>query len=205
MTPHAPKRSRENCVKAAVCEMLDKEEESSPTRDYTLAVLCVPSAALSLVTKWDFQQFVYSSHYQNTIFPHLHSPPHSHLDDALWIKTTNARVIKWQDDPKWWFISRVWLISKVNRKLSFSNIFVSFKFRKMLRSFSKIIIGQSLFKNDFMTLPLLSPWEVSKDLGFDLALLLLLSFLFISFVWWVWFFLKMRIECCCSAFSTFDS
>ena len=65
--------------------MLDKEEEeSSPTRDYTLAVLCVPStAALSLVTKWDFQQFVYSSHYQNTIFPHLHSPPHSHLDDAL--------------------------------------------------------------------------------------------------------------------------
>ena len=48
MTPHAPKRSRENCVKAAVCEMLDKEEEeSSPTRDYTLAVLCVPSAAVS--------------------------------------------------------------------------------------------------------------------------------------------------------------
>ena len=85
---------------------------------------------------------------------------------------------------------------------SIYHIFVSFKFRKMLRSFSKIIIGQSLFKNDFMTLPLLSPWEVSKDLGFDLALLLLLSFLFISFVWWVWFFLKMRIECCCcSAFS----
>ena len=50
--------------------MLDKEESSSPTRDYTLAVLCVPStAALSLVTKWDFQQFVYSSHYQNTISP----------------------------------------------------------------------------------------------------------------------------------------
>ena len=77
-------RGGKNCVKAAVCEMLDKEEEeSSPTRDYTLAVLCVPSTALSLVTKWDFQQFVYSSHYQNTIFPHLLSPPHSHLGDAL--------------------------------------------------------------------------------------------------------------------------
>ena len=77
-------RGGKNCVKAAVCEMLDKEESSSPTRDYTLAVLCVPStAALSLVTKWDFQQFVYSSHYQNTIFPHLLSPPHSHLGDAL--------------------------------------------------------------------------------------------------------------------------
>ena len=97
MTPHAPKRSRENCVKAAVCEMLDKEEESSPTRDYTLAVLCVPSAALSLVTKWDFQQFVYSSHYQNTIFP---PPPHSHLDEmnkneeSLALSVSNARVMK---------------------------------------------------------------------------------------------------------------
>ena len=99
MTPHRAGGGGKNCVKAAVCEMLDKEERerAAPTRDYTLAVLCVPLVALSLVTKWDFQQFVYSSHYQNTIFP---PPPHSHLDEmnkneeSLALSVSNARVMK---------------------------------------------------------------------------------------------------------------
>lgn len=74
-----------------------ERERAAPTRDYTLAVLCVPLVALSLVTKWDFQQFVYSSHYQNTIFP---PPPHSHLDEmnknekSLALSVSNARVTK---------------------------------------------------------------------------------------------------------------